>query len=593
MSDLLERIGRLSPKQLMLLAVEQQERLVALERGRREPIAVIGMGCRFPGGADSPQQFWDLLQNGRDAIREVPQDRWNIDALFEPDPDVPARMSVRTGGFLDSVAEFDAAFFGIAPREAMSMDPQQRLLLEVTWEALEHAGLPAEHLSGSAAGVFVGICNQDHFVRLLHRGPDAIDAYLASGNSPSVAAGRIAYSLGLQGPALAVDTSCSSSLVALHLACRSLRSGETRVALAGGVNVMCSPETTIALSKAHMLAPDGRCKTFDDAADGYGRGEGCGVLVLKRLSDAVADGDNILAVLRGSAVNQDGRSGGLTVPNGPAQESVIRGALADGGVEPGEVDYVEAHGTGTSLGDPIEARALFRALGGARDGALLIGSVKTNIGHLESAAGIAGMIKVILAMQHDRIPPHLHFHQPSSHIPWSEYHLTVTSDGHRWPRGTRRRLAGVSSFGFSGTNAHVVVQDAPEPLAARAEPRTFYCLPLSARSATALQALAARYVAALAEGAALADVAHSAGTGRSHFGHRLAVVADSSEAAQTALSAFAAGQTHPALQSGHCTPGETGDFAWLFPGRADNGAAGVSQSLYASASVYRDAIDQC
>ena len=289
--------------------------------------------------------------------------------------------------------------------------------------------------SGSATGVFVGLCNSDHFQRLLRRGNEAIDAYLASGNAPSVAAGRIAYSLGLRGPALTVDTSCSASLVAIHLACQSLRSGESRMALAGGANVICSPETMIALSKAHMLAPDGRCKTFDAAADGFARGEGCGVLVLKRLSDAVSDGDTVRAVIRGTAVNQDGRSGGLTVPNGPAQESVIRAALDAAGASPDEIDYVEAHGTGTSLGDPIEIRALSAALGAERPhGApLLVGSVKTNLGHLEAAAGVAGVIKVVLALENGSIPPHLHFQHPSPHIPWAEYKVAVTSAAHPWP----------------------------------------------------------------------------------------------------------------------------------------------------------------
>ncbi|HEX3850495.1 MAG TPA: polyketide synthase, partial [Polyangiaceae bacterium] len=375
MSDFLDRINKLSPKRLALLALEQHEQLEALNRSTHGALAVIGMACRFPGGVGDPAAFWDLLREGRDAIREVPADRWDIDSLFDPDPDAPGRVAVRTGGFLDNIGEFDAAFFGIAPREALTMDPQQRLLLEVTWEALEHAGLAAERLLGSNTGVFVGICNSDHFNRVLSRGADAIDAYLASGNAHSVAAGRISYCLGLEGPSISIDTSCSSSLVALHVACRSLRSGESRIALAAGVNVMCSPETTISLSKAHMLAPDGRCKPFDASADGFARGEGCGVLVLKRLEDALADGDRVLALVRGTAVNQDGRSGGLTVPNGRAQEAVIRAALSDGLVTAADIDYVEAHGTGTSLGDPIEVNALAAALGKERGPEpLLIGS---------------------------------------------------------------------------------------------------------------------------------------------------------------------------------------------------------------------------
>src|SRR5262245_34840226 len=308
-SDFLERISKLSPQRLALLALQLHEQVEAAKDMAQAPIAVIGMGCRFPGGADDPAKFWTLLSEGRDAIRDVPRDRWDIDSYFDPDPDAPGRMSVRNGGFLDRVDGFDAPFFGITPREALTMDPQQRLLLEVTWEALEHAGLAPDRLSGSRTGVFVGICNSDHLQRLVQRGDDVIDAYLASGSAHSVAAGRVAYFLGLQGPALSIDTACSSSLVALHAASQSLRRGESTLALAGGVNVMCSPETTIALSKAHMLAPDGRCKTFDARGDGFARGEGCGVLVLKRLSDARNDGDRVLAVLRGSAVNQDGRSG--------------------------------------------------------------------------------------------------------------------------------------------------------------------------------------------------------------------------------------------------------------------------------------------
>jgi acyl transferase domain-containing protein len=530
MSDFLDRIGKLSPKRLALLALDQHEQIEAAAQRAHEPIAVLGLACRFPGEADDPQAFWRLLADGRDAIREVPADRWDIDAHFDPDPDAPGRMSARAGGFLSRVDEFDAAFFGISPREALTMDPQQRLLLEVAWQALEDAGIAPEALAGTAAGVFVGLCNSDHFHRLLQRGPASIDAYLASGNAHSVAAGRIAYCLGLQGPALSIDTACSSSLVALHQAVRSLRSGESSLALVAGVNLMCSPETTIALSKAHMLAPDGRCKTFDASADGFSRGEGCGVIVLKRLSDAQADGVRVRALIRGSAINQDGRSGGLTVPNGPAQEAVIRAALADAQLQPGDIDYVEAHGTGTALGDPIEVRALANALARGRAAAapLRVGSVKTNLGHLESAAGIAGVIKVVLSLQHEAIPRHLHFTQPSPHIDWKLAPIEITAQGSPWPRGERARRAGVSSFGFSGTNAHVVLEEAPlrgtgefeggdggDDTAARATAeRPLQCLPLSARSTVALAQLAARLAAQLGEGVDLASLAFSAGTGR-------------------------------------------------------------------------------
>jgi acyl transferase domain-containing protein/NADP-dependent 3-hydroxy acid dehydrogenase YdfG/acyl carrier protein len=603
MTDFFDLISTLSPKRLALLALEQREQLDQLEeanRRAREPIAIVGMACRFPGGADDPASFWELLQNGRDAISPVPADRWDIEALFDPDPDAPARMSARNGGFLADVGGFDPAFFGIAPREALTMDPQQRLLLETAWEALEHAGIAADRLAGSASGVFVGICNGDHFNRLLSRGPESIDAYLASGNAHSVAAGRIAYFLGLQGPALSVDTACSSSLVALHLACRSLRAGDSRVALAAGVNVMCSPETTIALSKAHMLAPDGRCKTFDASADGFSRGEGCGVLVLKRLSDAQVDGDHVLAVIRGTAVNQDGHSGGLTVPNGPAQEAVIGLALADAGVAAADIGYVEAHGTGTSLGDPIEVRALAGALGAGRtqQSPLLIGSVKTNLGHLESAAGIAGVMKVVLALQHEHIPRHLHFRNPSPHIAWSEYPVRVTSEPVPWPRGERRRLAGVSSFGFSGTNAHVVLEEAPAVPARELGPaslvRTLQCLPVSGRSRVALAALAGSYADTLAKAppAALGQVARTAGAGRSHFSERAAVVATTSAEAVSALRALHAGETHPALHRGTALPGQPPEVVFLFTGQGSQ-YPGMSRQLYDGSAVFRDVIDRC
>jgi acyl transferase domain-containing protein/acyl carrier protein len=597
MTDFLDRISKLTPKRLALLALEQHEQIEAGNRREREPIAVVGMGCRFPGGADDLAAYWQLLREGRDAIGEVPRERWDIDALFDPDPDVPARMSVRNGGFLADVGGFDPAFFGIAPREALSMDPQHRLLLEVTWEALEHAGIAPESLTGSATGVFVGICNADYSTRLLNRGADTIDAYLASGNATSVASGRIAYCLGLQGPALSVDTACSSSLVALHLACRSVRSGESRLAIAAGVNVMCSPETTIALSKARMLAPDGRCKTFDASANGFSRGEGCGVLVLKRLQDALADGDRVLALIRGTAVNQDGRSGGLTVPSGPAQETVIRLALADAGVQAGEIDYVEAHGTGTSLGDPIEVRALAGALGGDRTAAnpLLIGSVKTNIGHLESAAGVAGVIKVMLALQHERIPPHLHFREPSPHIAWGDFPIKVEPQGVAWPRGAHRRLAGVSSFGFSGTNAHVVIEEAPvaQPAVALAH-RPLHCLPLSARSGEALAQLAGSYAEAFstAEEGAFFDLVNTAGVGRSHLSERAAIVAGSAAQASAALQALHLGKPHPAVHRGTALPGQAPEVVFLFTGQGSQ-YPGMSEQLYAGSPIYREVLDRC
>ena len=505
-------------------------------------------------------------------------------------------MSVRNGGFLENVGEFDPAFFGIAPREALTMDPQQRVLLEVTWEALENAGISADRIVGTPTGVFVGICNNDHYQRLIRRGPEAIDAYLASGNAISVAAGRISYVFGLHGPSLAVDTACSSSLVALHLACKSLRNGETDMAVCGGVNVMCSPETTIALTKAHMLAPDGRCKTFDARADGFSRGEGCAVIILKRVSDAISDNDRIFALIRGTAINQDGRSGGLTVPNGPAQEAVIRSALADAQVQPNDITYVEAHGTGTSLGDPIEVRALARALGAGRnsDAPILIGSVKTNLGHLESAAGIAGVIKVILSLMHEQIPPHLHFQQPNPHIAWSEIPVSVSAQGCAWPRTDRARLAGVSSFGFSGTNAHAIIEEAPIVVSQeKVEGRPLHCIPLSARSDNALTQLAGRYLDGMTlQTASIGDIAYTAGVGRSHFDRRLAVIADSNESARVALQAFLDGKFHPALHRGSAVPGGPPEVAFLFTGQGAQ-YHGMSRRLYETEPIFRQVIDRC
>ena len=427
MSEFSERIANLSPKRLALLALELQSKIESMEKWRQEPIAVIGIGCRFPGGADGPDGFWRLLSDGVDAITEVPPDRWDLARYYDPDPDAPGKMNTRHGGFLAGVDRFDPHFFNISRREALSMDPQQRLLLEVSWEALEHAAQSPEKLEGSRTGVFVGICNADYRQRLLARSRDTYDTYMATGSSHAIASGRLSYFLGVHGPSVSIDTACSSSLVAVHLACQSLRAKECRTALAGGVNLILSPDTFIMLSKARMMAADGRCKAFDAAADGFVRGEGCGIVALKRLADALSDGDRILALLSGSAVNQDGRSSGITAPNGPAQESVIREALSAAGVSPADVGYVETHGTGTALGDPIEVNALGAVYGAGRraDAPLRIGSVKTNIGHLESAAGVAGLIKLILAVQHGEIPPHLHLKKPNPYIPWNELPIEI------------------------------------------------------------------------------------------------------------------------------------------------------------------------
>ncbi|WP_175999805.1 non-ribosomal peptide synthetase/type I polyketide synthase [Burkholderia vietnamiensis] len=546
--------------------------IAALRSDRNEPIAVIGMACRFPGSSDTPDAFWRLLDGARDAVTEVPGERWSIDRYYDPDPATPGKMATRHGAFLERVDEFDAAFFGIAPREATYLDPQQRLLLEVAWEALENAHLPPERFRQSATGVYVGITCFDHAIQVSNAAMPS-SSYAGTGSALNMAAGRLSFVLGLTGPSMAIDTACSSSLVCLHLACESLRSRETDMALAGGVNLMLSPEVMVSFSQARMLSPDGRCKTFDAAADGYVRGEGCGMVVLKRLADALADGDRVLGVVRGTAVDQGGAGGGLTVPSRDSQERVIRRALSQAGVAPDKVGYVEAHGTGTSLGDPIEVDALARVYGAGRAAhePLVIGSVKTNIGHLESASGMAGLIKVLLSFQHGRIPAHLHFRQPNPHTPWQEIPVRVAAEPLDWPRGERRRVAGVSAFGFSGTNAHAVVEEppvAPSPAAQRA------LLLLSARSEAALTALAQRYERALRDAPPqeLAAVCRAAATGRSHHPYRAAYVAG------VRVPSAGAPRTGKALRVG------------VAFGAPDPDAA---RALHASEPLFRDAFAQC
>ncbi|HET6733560.1 MAG TPA: type I polyketide synthase, partial [Mycobacterium sp.] len=429
-----------------------------------EPVAVVGIGCRFPGGGVGPDGYWTLLANGADAIGEIPADRWDAEAFYDPDPFAPGRMASKWGGFLPDVAGFDADFFGISPREAEAMDPQQRLLLEVAWEALEHAGIAPDVLSGTRTGVMMGVYYTEYQTASAAN-PDTIDAYCATGNAHSITVGRIAYLLGLRGPAVAVDTACSSSLVAVHLACQSLRLRESDMALAGGVNLILRPETQLALSKWGMLSPRGRCHAFDAGADGFVRGEGAGVVVLKRLTDAVRDGDQVLAVVRGSAVNQDGRSNGLTAPNALAQCDVITRALGGADVAAGSVNFVEAHGTGTALGDPIEFDAL-SAVYGRGEAQCALGAVKTNMGHLEAAAGIAGFIKAVLAVQRGQIPPNLHFSQWNPAIDASQTRLFVPTSKTPWPECEGPRRAAVSSFGLGGTNAHVVLEQGPDPVPA-------------------------------------------------------------------------------------------------------------------------------
>jgi myxalamid-type polyketide synthase MxaB len=599
---------------------ELRAKLESQERAKIEPIAVIGMSCRFPG-APNPAAYWDLLAGGVDAITEVPKDRWDVDEFYDPDPDKPGKMYTRWGGFLNEVDRFSPAFFGISPREAASMDPQQRLLLEVSWEALENAATPVDRLQNSQVGVFVGIGATDYSEVEVLQGPETIDPYNGTGQSFCVAAGRLSYALGVRGPCMALDTACSTSLVAVHLAVVSLRNRESTIALAGGVNLIASPESFISLCKARMLSPDGRCKTFDAGANGYVRSEGCGMLVLKRLQDAIADKDNILAVIRGSAVNHNGRSSGLTVTSGPAQQTLIRQALQNAGLESSDVSYVEAHGTGTAVGDPIEVGALASVFD-KRSQPLLIGSVKSNLGHMEWAAGVGGLIKVILSMRHGQIPASLHVKELNPLLDWSSLPLRVVTQLTPWPEG--RRLAGVSSFGFGGTNAHVVIEEPPGEMnvlgrsGIRKNPgahpttdirilansatnngrdaaveRPLHGFTISAKTDAAMRELAGRYATALTDPAlgCLEDICHTANAGRSHFEHRLATVVASASELQQRLSDLSAGEEPAEVRLGRVPP-DRPKIAMLFTGQGSQ-YPGMGRELFDTQPVFRDALERC
>ncbi|KQU73850.1 MULTISPECIES: type I polyketide synthase [unclassified Rhizobacter] len=635
----------LTPLQRAFLALQQaQAKVAALEGAAREPIAIIGLGCRVPGGGVDGDSFWRLMRDGVDATGPLPRDRWDVDALYDPDPEAPGRIATRGGGFLGPVDGFDPAFFGITRREAQGMDPQQRLVLEVAWEALENAGQAPDRLERSATGVYVGVCANDYAqMQLETRDRGLLDAHFASGIAHSIASGRLSYLLGLQGPSVTLDTACSSSLVALHLACQALRARDCRMALAGGVNLILSPDLYIALSHSRMLSPEGKCRTFDAAADGFARGEGCGVVVLKRLGDAQADGDRILAVVRGSAVNQDGPSSGLTAPNGPAQQAVIREALARAGIAPHEVGYVEAHGTGTQLGDPLEVQALGAVFseGRAASQPLWIGSVKTNLGHLEAAAGVTGLIKLVLSLQRQQIPAHLHFKTPSPHIAWGDQPLKVPTALMPWEAIGGRRIAGVSSFGFSGTNAHVVVEEAPSPPvrpepvegparmapglrqaqpersaaqpqwsaaqpernAAQPDPSTgsgrteggaVHLFIVSARDEASLADTARRFATSLAgrPDSELPDLCYTAAVSRAGFAQRATVLARSVAELCERLLALADGREADGVQTARVTRRDPARIAFLFTGQGAQ-YAGMARALYAQQPVFRAALDEC
>ncbi|MFE3655145.1 type I polyketide synthase [Streptomyces sp. NPDC059165] len=570
----------------------------ALENSRQEGIAVTGIGTRLPGNVTGAASFWRLLKQGGETVTPVPADRWALDDFYDPDPEAIGRTPFRYGAFLQDASGFDPYFFGISPREAARMDPQQRIFLEVAWEALEDAGLTREGLRGSRTGVFVA-ANQTDYLKLQLENPDEIDLYTAVGGAACIIPNRLSYLLDLRGPSLTIDSACSSALLAVHLACQSLRTGESSAAVVGGVNMIFSPSMAIAHSKGLPLAPDGRCKTFDARADGYARGEGVGVVVLKRLSDAVADGDRIWSVIRGSAVNQDGLTNGLTAPNGRSQVAVLRQAIESARLSPSQVTLIEAHGTGTALGDPIEVEALDEVYGARTDDGdgCALGSVKTSVGHLEAAAGIAGLIKVALSIHHRAIPPLPNLEKLNPHISIDGSRLFIPTELQPWDVPDEHRHGAVSAFGAGGTNAHVVLGPAPAPRPPQQTDETGpYIIPVTAGTADALAPMARAYRDFLLspEGQAqlLGDIAYSATVRRTQHEHRLAVVAHSHKQAADRLAEWLDGTTPAGVLTGRASAGVGAGTVFVFPGQGAQ-RAGMGRELMKSCPVFREAVTEC